>query len=96
MKTNEINNAIQSFHEQEMMKIHVRVNSAVYWRQDEVMGNELRALDVREARYRASLGLPDDQPDEPAAGVTGSIAIALDPAQAVAGTPTSVVPGVKQ
>lgn len=70
--------------------------SAPYWRQDEIMGNELRALDAREARYRASLGPADDQPDEPAAGVTGNIAIALDPAQAVAGTPAPVVPGVKQ
>jgi hypothetical protein len=97
MKTTEIDALVQVFHDQEMLKIHACVNStSPYWRQDEIMGKELRALDVRETRYRTSLGQPDDQIVEPAVSITGGISIALDATQAVAGTSTPVVPGVKQ
>lgn len=98
MQASEIKAAVQAFRADEMKKIHACVNSAPYWRQDEALNKELRALDVRETRYAASLGQPDDQPVEPPAGITGSISISLDSATAVAGAgaPTPVVPGAKQ
>ncbi|SAL55647.1 hypothetical protein AWB69_05979 [Caballeronia udeis] len=69
MTADQINSAVAAFREQEMTKVHAKVNSTPFWRQNERLAAELQALDARTERYRASLGVPDDQPE-----VTQSIA----------------------
>lgn len=80
MKASEIDNAVQYFREQHLGAVHRRINAVAPRLQDaRMIGREMAALDARTATFRESLGLPDDEPDEPQESAE----------------PVAVVPGVK-
>lgn len=75
MKAQDIENCVSYFREQEMQKVHRIINSvSPVYKQQEHMTVQMRALDKRAAAYRASLGVPDDEPaaDAPAAIAPGT------------------------
>ncbi|WP_109481516.1 hypothetical protein [Paraburkholderia sp. C35] len=85
MKAADIENHVSCFRELEMQKVHRIIESVspVYKRQEH-MTTLMHGLNERADAYRASLGVPDDQPEAEAAQEP------VEPTQVV-----SVAPGKK-
>lgn len=66
MKANEIDSAVQIYREQQLGAAHRRIDALAFRHQTlEMIDAEMQGVDVRANGFRASLGTPDDQPDEP-------------------------------
>jgi hypothetical protein len=90
MKIDEIEQAVQEFRASETVKVHNRLNATAPRDQhQERVATEMRAVDARADTYRASLGVPDDQPEP-------TQSIAQEPTEQASVSPVfAVVPGKK-
>lgn len=91
MKATDIDNMVQHYRDDEMRKIHVRVNDTPWWKQNERIDTEMHNLDERAQAFRASLGTPDD---EPAEEVQQQEPVDAEPTQSIA--PGTKAKGVQQ
>jgi hypothetical protein len=87
VKIDEIEASVVAFRENEMQKVNNRLNAIAPRQQSaELIAAEMQAVDVRVDTYRASLGVPDDQPTQ---------SIAQEPTEQASVSPVFVVPGKK-
>jgi hypothetical protein len=90
VKIDEIEASVVAFRENEMQKVNNRLNAIAPRQQSaELIAAEMQAVDVRVDTYRASLGVPDDQPEP-------TQSIAQEPTEQASVSPVfAVVPGKK-